>query len=77
MSMLEVLLSCPAQRNNLLSSLGAFDPKNYTMITFNVDNYKSRLSHQLTFQIVTRVMGRKFHQTILDERSSTSVLLMS
>ena len=47
------------------------------MITFNVDNYKSSLSHQLTFHIATRVVGRKIHQTVLDEGASTLVLSMS
>ena len=53
-----------------------FDPDNSTMITFNVENYKLRLSDQLTFQISTRVVGRKVHRTILDEGDSTSVLSM-
>ena len=48
-STLEVLQSCPTQHENFLSSLGDFDPDNSTMITFNVENYKSRLSHQLCF----------------------------
>ena len=47
------------------------------MITFNVENYKSRLSHQLAFQIVTRVVGRKVHHIVLDEGASTLVLSMS
>ena len=71
MSTLEVLQSFLALRKNLLSSLGALDLKNSTMITFNVDNYNSRLSHQLVFQIVTRVVGRKVRWTVLDEVAST------
>ena len=77
MSMLEVPQSCLAQQKNLLLALGAIDPKNYTMITFNVENYKLRLSHQIAFQIATRVVGRKVHRTVLDEGASTSVLSMS
>ena len=77
MSMLEVLQICPAQRKNLLLALGAFDPDNSTMINFNWENYKLRLSHQIYFQIATSVVGRKVHWTILDEGDSTSILSMS
>ena len=77
MSTLEVLQSFPTQQNNLLPSLGDFDPENSTIITFNVENYKSRLSHQLTFQIATRVMGRNVHRTILGKGASAFVFSMS
>ena len=77
MSTLEVLQSFPTQRKNLLSALGALDMDNSTTITFNVENYKSRLSHQLAFQIEARVIGMKFHRSVLDKGSSTLVLSMS
>ena len=77
MSMLEVLQSFPMQRKNLLTTLGALYPDNTNIIHINVENYKSRLSHQLTFQIATKVLGRKVHRTVLDERDSTLVLSMS
>ena len=49
MSTLEVLQSCPTQRKNLLTSLGALDPDNTNLIHFNVKNYKPRLLHKLDF----------------------------
>ena len=55
-------------------ALGALDLDNTNLIHFNVENYKSRLPHQLVLQITTRVVGRKVHRTILDEGASTLVL---
>ena len=74
MSTLEVLQSLPTQCKNLLTYLGALDLDNTNLIHFNVENYKSRLPHQLAFQIFSRVVGRKFHRTVLDEGALTSVL---
>ena len=54
--------------------LGALDLDNTNLIHFNVENYKSKLPHQLAFQIASRVVGRKVHRTVLDEGASTSVL---
>ena len=70
----EVLQSCPTQCKNLLIDLGELDPDNTNLIHFNIENYKSRLPHQLTFQIASKVVGRKVHRTVLDEGVSTSVL---
>ena len=77
MSTLEVLQSCPTQHKNLLTVLGALDPDNTNLIHFNVENYKSRLPHQLAFQIITKVVGKKVFRTVLDEGASTSVLSLS
>ena len=74
MSTLEVLQSCPTQRKNLLPALGELDPNNTNLIHFNVENYKSRLPHHISFQISSKVVGRKVHRTVLDEAASTSVL---
>ena len=60
MSSLEVLQSCPTQRKNLLTALGALDPDNTNLIHFNVENYKSRLPHKLSFYIITKVVGKNF-----------------
>ena len=49
MSALEVLQSFPTQRKKLLTALGAMDPKNSNIITFKLDDFKTRLSHQLAF----------------------------
>ena len=74
MSTLEVLQICPMQRKNLLTALGALDLDNTNLTNFNVENYKSRLPQQLTFQFSSRVVGRKVHRTVLDEGASTLVL---
>ena len=45
MSNLEVLQTSPAQRKKWLLALRDLDLENSNMITFNVDNFKPRLSH--------------------------------
>ena len=77
MSTLEVLQSCPTQRKNLLTTLGALDPENTNLIHFNVKNYKSRLPHKISFQIITKLVRKKVFRTVLDEGASTSVLSLS
>ena len=77
MSTLEVLQTFPTQRKNLLTALGAMDPKNSNIITFKLDDFKTRLSHQLAFQITTKIARNTIHRTILDEGASTSVMSLS
>ena len=77
MSTLELLQSCPTQCKNVLTALGALDLDNSNLIHFNVENYKSRLPHKLAFQIITKVVGKKFFSVVLDEGASTSVLSLS
>ena len=77
MSTLEVLQSCPIQRKNLFTTLGALDPDNSNLIHFNIENYKSRLPHKLDFQIITKLVGKKVFRTVLDEGSLTSFLSLS
>ena len=77
MSTLEVLQSFPTQHKNLLTALGYLDSDNTNLIHFNVENYKSRLPHKISFQVVTNVVGKKVFRTILDEGASTSVLSLS
>ena len=66
MSTLEVLQTCPTQRNNFLTSLGSLDPKNNNIIAFKLDDFKTRLSHQLDFQLSTKAIGNTIIHTILD-----------
>ena len=65
MSSLEVLQNFPTQRKNLLTALGALDLDNTNLIHFNVQNYKSRLPHQLAFQIIMKVVGKNFFRIVL------------
>jgi hypothetical protein len=67
MSVLEVLQHCPSQRRMLLTALGVVDPESSNQIMFNLDNYASRLSHQLAFQVDVFVHNQQIHRTILDE----------
>ena len=54
MSTLEVLQSCPTQCKNLLNVLGALEPDNTNLIHFNVENYKSRIPHKISFQMCSK-----------------------
>ena len=53
------------------------DPENSNIITFKLDDFKTRLSHQLAFHIATKISGKTIRHTILDEGSSTSVMSLS
>jgi hypothetical protein len=74
MSTLEVLQNFPSQRRTLLSAIGAMDPEESNLITFNMDYSKERLSHHLAFQIQILVGGNNIHRIVLDEGSSTYVM---
>jgi hypothetical protein len=58
----------------MLSAIGAMDPEESNLITFNLDYFKERLSHHLAFQIQILVGGKNIHRTILDEGASTYVM---
>ena len=75
MSTLEVIQSFPTLRKNLLIELGALDLDNTNLIHLNLENYKPRLPHKLTFQIITKVVGKKFFRTVLDEGALNSCYL--
>ena len=77
MSTLEVLQTCPTQRKNFVTALGAMDPENSNIITFKLDDFKRRLSHQLAFHIATKIDGNTIRRTVLDEGSSTLVMSLS
>jgi hypothetical protein len=61
MSTLEVLQCCPSQRRTLLAIIGAVDLESSNHIMFNLDNYVSRLSHQLAFQVDVVVHNQQIH----------------
>jgi hypothetical protein len=77
MSVLEFLHHCPSQRRILLTTLGVVDPESSNQIMFNLDNYASRLSHQLAFQVDVVFHNQKIHRTILDEGASTCVMSLA
>jgi hypothetical protein len=51
MSDLEVLQTCPSQRNSLLSALGALEPSGSKVIKFDVIYVESCLPYHVAFQI--------------------------
>jgi hypothetical protein len=77
MSALEVLQHCPSQCRMLLDNIGIVDLKSSNLIMFNLENYMSRLSHQLDFHVDVVVHNQKIHRTILDEGASTCVMSLS
>jgi hypothetical protein len=77
MSALEVIQHCPSQGRTLLAAIGTVDPESSNHIMFNLDNYTSRLSHQLAFQVDVVVHNQQIHRTILDEGASTCVMSLS
>jgi hypothetical protein len=77
MSALEFLQHCPSQCRTLLTALGVVDLESSNQIMFNLDNYASRLSHQLAFQVDVVVNNQQIHRTILDEGTSTCVMSLA
>ena len=53
------------------------DPTSLNSIMFNLDNFKTRLSHNLAFEIHTTVRGKSIHRTLIDEGASTCVMSLS
>jgi hypothetical protein len=74
---LKVIQIFPSQHRTLLAAIRAIDLESSNNITFNLDNFKSQLSHQLSFQIDVVVHNQHIHCTILDEGASTCVMSLS
>ena len=53
------------------------DPENSNIIDFKLDDFKTRLSHQLAFQLTTKIVGKSICCTVLDEGASTLVMSIS
>jgi hypothetical protein len=77
MSTLEFLQHYPSQRRTLLATIGIFYPNSSNHIMFNLDNYASRLSHQLAFQVDVVVHNQQIHRSILDEGASTCFMSLA
>jgi hypothetical protein len=60
-----------------LATIGVVDPEFSNHIMFNLENYTSRLSHQLAFQVDVVVQNQQIHRTILDEGDSTCVMYLA
>ena len=74
MSTLEILKTCPTQRKSLLATLGAMDPSDSKLITFNTKNEELRLPSTITFQIPVSIWNLVVHQCIVDEGASMCIL---
>jgi hypothetical protein len=55
MSVLEVLQTCPTQRKSLLSTLGAVDPSDTRLITFDLDSCEPHLPALVAIQIPVKI----------------------
>ena len=74
MSVLEVLQTCPTQRKSLLSALGAVDPEDTRLITFDLDSGEPRLPALIAFQILVKIRNITVHRCIIDEGASTCIM---
>jgi hypothetical protein len=74
MSVLEVLQTCPTQRKSLLSALGAVDPADTRLITFDLDCGEPRLPTLVAFQIPVKIWNIMVHCCIIDEGASTCIM---
>jgi hypothetical protein len=77
MSVLEVLQTCPTQRKSLLSAMGAVDPADTRLITFDLDNCEPRLPAVVTIQIPVKIRNITVHRCIIDEGASTCIMSKS
>jgi hypothetical protein len=77
MSVLEVLQTCPTQRKSLLSTMGAVDPSDTQLITFDLDNCEPRLPAAVAIQIPVKIRNITVHRCIIDEGASTCIMSKS
>jgi hypothetical protein len=74
MSALEVLQTCPSQRNALLSALGSLEPSGSKVIKFDVTDVKPRLPYHGAFQIHMEYSKYTIKRVVVDEGASTCVM---
>ena len=76
MSTLEVLQSCPSQRNALLEAISSTDSTGLTT-NFALTNFKPCFPYHVSFQIEVVHAGKTIRQTIIYECESTCVMFVS
>jgi hypothetical protein len=74
MSALEVLQTCPSQRNALLSALGALEPSGSKVIKFDVTDVKPHLPYHVAFQIHVEYSKYTIKHVVVDEGTATCVM---
>ena len=61
----------------MLSAIGAVDPKNSLVLTFDMLNVKKRIPHHMAFQIKSTYQKTNIFRTIINEGASTCMMSMS
>jgi hypothetical protein len=74
MSVLEVLQMCPTQWKSLLSAMGAVDPADTRLITFDLDSCEPHLPDAVAIQIPVKIRNITIHRCIIDEGASTCIM---
>jgi hypothetical protein len=74
MSALEVLQTCPSQRNSLLFALGALESSGSKFIKFDVTDVKHRLPYHVDFQIHVEYFKYTIKREVVDEGVATCVM---
>jgi hypothetical protein len=77
MSALEVLQTCPSQRNSLLSTLGSLDPCGSKVIKFDVTDVKPCLPYHVAFQIHVDYSKYSIKHIVIDEGVATCVMSLT
>ena len=76
MSALEVLQSCPAQRDALLAALGSMDSSSL-MAKFNLLDVKIHLLYHVSLSIDVVHGGKTIGRSVVDEGASTCVMSLA
>jgi len=76
MSALEVLQTCPTQQKSLLFAIGAIDPADSSLITFDLESHIPCLPHQIAFLIQVIIKGKTIRRTIIYEGASTCIMFV-
>jgi hypothetical protein len=74
MSSLEVLQTCPSQRNAMLSTLGSLETCGSKIIKFDVTDVKPHLPYHVAFQIHLDYSNYTIKITIIDEGTAMCVM---
>jgi hypothetical protein len=74
MSVLKVLQTCPTQWKSLLFALGAVDPADTRLITFDLDSSEPRLPATVAIQVPVKIRNITVHWCIIDEGASTCIM---
>jgi hypothetical protein len=62
------------QRKSFLSALGAVDPVDTRLITFDLDSCEPRLPAAVAIQILVKIRNITVHRCTIDEGESTCIM---